>query len=173
MCRSPSSIRNDHNRLERHHGNWTDHARELDNNKLEGLSGAISRRKRQDQDDWVIDLLELAYVNENGLEAEDQSSLNLVDIIGTALDEDFQIYGDSDEAYRIEGGSSTLIKALVDALKDKIEMKLGYALTELDYQGGQIVMGFDAPGGVQTQNFDAVILALPFTSCGRSRVWTV
>ena len=25
-------------------------------------------------------------------------------------------------------------------------MKLGYALTELDYQDGQIVMGFDAPG---------------------------
>jgi monoamine oxidase len=52
---------------------------------------------------------------------------------------------------------------LVHALEKKIEMKLGYALTELDYQGGQIVMGFDAPGGVQTQNFDAVILALPFT----------
>ncbi len=58
------------------------------------------------------------------------------------------------------------------ALKNKIEMKLGYALTELDYQNGQIVMGFDAPGGAQARNFDAVILALPFTSCGRSRVWT-
>ena len=100
-------------------------------------------------DDWVIDLLELAYVNENGLEAEDQSSLNLVHVIGTALYEDFQINGDSDELYRIEGGSSVLIKALVHALKHKIEMKLGYALTELDYQGGQIVMRFDAPGGVQ------------------------
>ena len=56
-----------------------------------------------------------------------------------------------------------LINALVYALKNKTEMKLGYALTELDYQGGQIVMGFDAPGGVHTRNFDAVILALPFT----------
>ena len=159
-------IRKDHNRLKDKHGNWTAHARELDNNTslkayLEQFRGRCIRGKTID--DWVIDLLELAYVNENGLEAEHQSSLNLVDTIGTALDEDFQIYGDSDELYRIEGGSSTLIKALVDALKDKTEMKLGYALTELDYQGGQIVMGFDAPGGVQTQNFDAVILALPFT----------
>jgi monoamine oxidase len=115
-------------------------------------------------EDWAIDLLELAYVNENGLEAEDQSSLHLVNVIGTNLNDDFQLLGDSDECCRIEGGSSKLIEALVDALiKHKIEMKLGYALTELDYQGGQIVMGFDAPGGVQTQNFDAVILALPFT----------
>ena len=44
-----------------------------------------------------------------------------MDFIGTALDKPFQIYGDSDEAYRIKGGSSTLIKALVDALEHKIE----------------------------------------------------
>jgi monoamine oxidase len=159
-------IRKDHNRLQDKYNNWTAYARDLDNNTslkkyLEQFRGKTIRGKTID--DWVIDVLELAYVNENGLEAEDQSSLNLVHIIGTALDDDLKIHGDSDELYRIEGGSSVLIKALVHALEKKIEMRLGYALTELDYQGGQIVMRFDAPGGVQTQNFDAVILALPFT----------
>jgi len=147
-------------------GQWTAHARKLDNislkKYLDQFRGKVIGGKNID--DWVIDLLELAYVNENGLEAEDQSSLNLVHVIHTALDEDFAINGDSDEAYRIKGGSSMLINALVCALeKNKTEMKLGYALAELDYQGGQIVMGFDAPGGVQKRNFDAVILALPFT----------
>jgi hypothetical protein len=42
-------------------------------------------------------------------------------------------------------------------------MKQGFALTELDHEGGQIVMSFDAPGGAQTVGYDAVILALPFT----------
>ena len=42
-------------------------------------------------------------------------------------------------------------------------MKQGWALTSLDYKDKKIVMGFDAPGGPQTQSFDAVILALPFT----------
>jgi hypothetical protein len=42
-------------------------------------------------------------------------------------------------------------------------MKQGLALTELDHEGGQIVMSFDAPGGAQTVGCDAVILALPFT----------
>ena len=146
-------------------GQWTKKAHDLDNTSLKDYLEQFRGKKIGGEtiDDWVIDLLELAYVNENGLEAEDQSSLNLVKVIGTKLNESFQIFGDSDEAYRIEGGSSALIKTLVDALKCNTEMKLGYALTELDYQGGQIVMGFDAPGGVQTQNFDAVILALPFT----------
>jgi monoamine oxidase len=42
-------------------------------------------------------------------------------------------------------------------------MKQGFALTALDYKNNQIVMTFDAPGGAQTVNYDAVILALPFT----------
>ena len=114
----------------------------------------------------MIDLLEMAYVTENGLEAEDQSSLNLVKVIGTKLTEDFSIFGDSDEAYRIEGGSSTLIdKGLVPALKDKIEMNLGWALT-----GDRRPEWANRPElrrarrrEVQQRNFDAVILALPFT----------
>jgi monoamine oxidase len=140
-------------------GHWTDHARKLDDKSLK----VYLEEFRGKTEDWVIDLLDVAYVGECGLETEHLSSLNLVNVIGTALNEDFQIFGTSDEAYRIKGGSSKLIEALMDALKDKIEMKLGYALTELDYQGGQIVMGFDGPGGAQTQNFDAMILALPFT----------
>ena len=43
-------------------------------------------------------------------------------------------------------------------------MKKNFALTALDYKNGQIVAGFDAPGGVaSSQTFDAMILALPFT----------
>ena len=148
-------------------GHWTNHACDLDNTSLkdylERFRGKTIRGKTK-IDDWVIDLLELAYVNENGLEAEDQSSLNLVNVIGTKLTEDFQIFGDSDEAYRIEGGSSTLTDALADALKDKIEMNRGYALTGIEDQNGQIALSFDAPGGAKQQRtFDAVILALPFT----------
>jgi hypothetical protein len=69
-------IRKDHNRL-KEHKHWTAHARDLDNislkKYLEQFRGKCIRGKTID--DWVIDLLELAYVNENGVEAEDQSSL--------------------------------------------------------------------------------------------------
>ena len=55
------------------------------------------------------------------------------------------MFGESDEKYRIKGGSSALIKALVDALQARIDMKQGWALTSLDYKDKKIVMGFDAP----------------------------
>lgn len=138
---------------------WTDDARKLDQMSLK----AYLELFRGKTDDWAIDLLDVGYNIEYGLLTEDQSSLNMVDMIGTELGEDFEMFGESDEKFRIKGGSSALIKALVGALENKIDMKQGFALTSIDNKDGKIVLGFDAPGGPQTQSFDTVILALPFT----------
>jgi monoamine oxidase len=155
-------IRRDQQRLRDKRGNWTAHARKLDGISLKDY---LESFRHKIKDDWIIDLLDVANVGEQGLETEDLSSLHLVDGIGTDLNKDFQIFGDSDEAWRIAGGSSTLIdKGLVPALKDKIEMNRGWALTGIEDQNGQIALSFDTPGGAKQQRtFDAVILALPFT----------
>ena len=152
-------IAEDADKLTDKNDNWTAHARKLDNVSMK----AYLEQFRGKTDDWAIDLLDVAYNIEFGLLTEDQSSLAMVDIIATDMSKPYQMFGESDEKYRIKGGSSALINALVDKLKDKIEMKQGWALSALDYKGGQIVLGFDAPGGPQTQSFDAVILTLPFT----------
>jgi monoamine oxidase len=142
------------------HDNWTAYARKLDQMSLK----TYLEQFRGKTEDWVIDLLDVAYNTCEGLLAEEQSCLMMVDLITADMGEPFQIFGESDEAWRIKGGSSALIKALLAALENKIEMKRGYALAELDTKGGQIVTGFDAPGGVaSSESFDAVILALPFT----------
>src|SRR5262245_14934348 len=67
--------------------NWTKFARKLDRMSLK----AYLTQFRGKADDWAIDLLDLAYVNEYGLETRDQSCLNLVDIIGVNLSEPFKI----------------------------------------------------------------------------------
>ena len=152
-------IAKDADKLTDKHDNWTAYARKLDQTTLKDYLEQF----RGKAEDWVIDLLDVAYNIEYGLETKDQSSLNLVDFITTDMSKPFSMFGDSDEIYRIKGGSSALITALVNALQSKIDMKQGFALTSLDYQDKKIVMGFDAPGGAQTQSFDAVILALPFT----------
>jgi monoamine oxidase len=139
--------------------NWTDHARKLDDTSL----NAYLEQFRGKTEDWAIDLLDVAYNIEFALLTEDQSSLAMVDFIGTDLSKPFQIFGESDEVFRIKGGSSALIDALVAALEKRIEMKRGYALTALEDKDGKIVAGFDAPGGASSESFDAVILALPFT----------
>ncbi len=140
--------------------NWTEFAHELDKVNLKDYLEQF----RGKTDDWVIDLLNVAYNIEFGLETKDQSSLLMVDFIGTDLDKPFEIFGESDEAWRIKGGSSALINALVASLKDKAEMQLGHALTEIATKDEQIVINLAAPGGgMRTEGYDAVVLALPFT----------
>ena len=95
--------------------NWTAHARKLDNMSLK----AYLEQFRGKTDDWTIDLLDVAYNIEYGLLTEDQSSLALVDFITTDMSKPFSMFGASDEIYRIKGGSSALITALVNALAEQ------------------------------------------------------
>jgi len=140
--------------------NWTDYAHQLDQVSL----ADYLKQFRGKAEDWAIDLIDVAYIIEFGLELDVLSCLHMVDYIATDMSKPFEMFGESDELYRIKGGSSALIKALVDALESKIDMKQGHALTSLDTKDGQIVVGLSAPGGVATsENYDAVILALPFT----------
>jgi monoamine oxidase len=139
--------------------NWTKHARKLDKMSLK----AYHEQFRGKTDDWAIDLLDVAYNIEFGLLTEDLSSLAMVDFISSDLSVPFQMFGESDEIYRIKGGSSALIKALTAALESKADMRPGHALTALDRKAGKIVLTFAGPDGEKSESFDAVILALPFT----------
>ena len=139
--------------------NWTKYARKLDRMSLK----AYLEQFRGKAEDWAIDLLDVAYNIEFSLLTEDQSSLNMVDFITSDLSVPFQIFGESDEIYRIKGGSSALIKALTTALADKADMRPGHALKAVDRKGGKIVLTIAAPDGEKSESFDAVVLALPFT----------
>ena len=111
--------------------NWTAHATKLDEMSLK----AYLEQFRGKTDDWAIDLLDVAYNIEFGLETEDQSSLNMVDFIGSDLSKPFQMFGESDEVYRIKGGSSALIKALLAALENKVDMQAWAAAFGARHQG--------------------------------------
>jgi monoamine oxidase len=139
--------------------NWTKHARKLDRMSLK----AYLEQFRGKAENWAIDVLDIAYLGEFGLETDDLSCLHMVDFIGTDLDKPFAIFGVSDEVFRVKGGSSALINALTAALANKADMRLGYALTALDRKAGKIVLTFAAPDGEKSESFDAAILTMPFT----------
>jgi monoamine oxidase len=63
-------------------------------------------------DAWLADLISNAYVGEYGLDAGQQSALNMLVLIEPATDKGFKIFGESDEAKRIQGGSETLPRRL-------------------------------------------------------------
>jgi monoamine oxidase len=146
-------------------GEWTARAHELDalplSKYLAGLAPATDR--------WVIDLLTLAWESEFGIPASQQSSLNLVDMIGTAPERVFSMFGKHDGALRIAGGSSTLPEALAarlsaSPLSDKAIIHLRHQLTSIARADDGLQLTFRPETGAPVKRtFERVILALPFT----------
>jgi monoamine oxidase len=107
-------------------------------------------------------ILEVAYVGEFGLEADDQSVFNLLRLIDFKTPEAFRLFGESDERFRIRTGSDTLTTRLAEAVAGQIrtDMRL-VAITQradatyrLTFEHGTARVERDA---------EHVILALPFS----------
>ena len=107
-------------------------------------------------------ILEVAYVGEFGLEADDQSVFNLFRLIDFQTPEAFRLFGESDERFHIRTGSDTLTTRLAEAVAGQIrtDMRL-VAITQrtdatyrLTFERGTARVERDA---------EHVILAIPFS----------
>ncbi len=144
--------------------NWTPRALELDALPLSTYLDSL----RPTAPAWVIDFLAVAYQGEYGLPTSRQSSLNLVDYIGTDVSSPFAVFGDSDEAMRIAGGSSTLPDTLLarleePALAQRASIHYRHALTAIRRDAMGFRLDFATPAGVRAVRSSRVVFALPFT----------
>ncbi len=120
---------------------------------------------------WVHNLIRVAYVGEYGLDADEQSAINLVSFIGTELSKGFKLFGESDEQFRIRGGSSLLIKSLEKNLRGHYTTNLFLTSIARGLDGHfQLLfqkMGADGkfdPSAQATEvRANTCILTLPFT----------
>ncbi len=112
-------------------------------------------------------LLAQAYVNEYGRELDEQSSLNLVYMLGEQLDSyagdhEMNVLGYSDQRYFIDGGNQRLPEAIAASLPAG-SLKLGYRLLAIRKTGAAYELRFDSPAGPVRERFDRVVITLPFT----------
>lgn len=111
---------------------------------------------------WLKELMLVAYVTEYGANADAQSSLNFVTYIGTDLSKGFEIFGDSDQRYKVRGGNQLVPDALAARLQRQIT--LDHALVAVTSRGRGVVLSFAKPGGGHVDvSADYAILTLPFT----------
>jgi monoamine oxidase len=109
-------------------------------------------------------LLDVAYNIEYGRETKEQSSLNLVYLLGfQPTSNGFSIFGTSDERYHIIGGNQQLPRAIANSLPDGA-VKLKWKMTAIAANADKtITLTFSTPDGKQQQTFDRVIVAIPFS----------
>lgn len=111
---------------------------------------------------WLRDLITVAYVTEYGLDADQQSALNLVGLISTDMsNNEFDLYGSSDERYKVRGGNQSVPNALAARLEEQINY--GHVLEAISETANGHRLTFQANGAVRDIQADAVIIAIPFS----------
>ncbi|MFM9052571.1 MAG: flavin monoamine oxidase family protein [Bacteroidota bacterium] len=104
--------------------------------------------------------LEQAYLTEYGREIDDQTAINFLFLFTiNPGNSQYDIFGLSDERYKVQGGNQQIPDALASALQGRIKLRHKLNRISLDI-AGKYVLDFQA--GV-TVTADVCVLTLPFT----------
>ncbi len=107
----------------------------------------------------IKELLKVAYETEYGLNPDLQSAINLLFLISTDTKKGrFDIFGISDERYKIQGGNSQITDRLANRYTNHIET--GRVLKAIRPVGSRYELVFESSQSVLA---DFVLLTLPFT----------
>jgi monoamine oxidase len=105
-------------------------------------------------------LLDVAYNIEYGGECSQQSSLNMLYLLGYSGQGNLRIFGPSNEKYHVVGGNDQITSGLASNLSGQVN--LGYELTAVKKNGdGSWTLSF---AGKKPTTVDRVVLAIPFTT---------
>ena len=108
---------------------------------------------------WLYDLIDVAYTSEMGIGIENQSALNLITFINPDVSQGkLEIFGESDERYKVHGGNQLIIKNLERRLKDQIFNNC--TLENISDDGQGYKLNFN---GGREVTADIVVLTIPFT----------
>src|SRR6266852_3583661 len=109
-------------------------------------------------------LLDVAYNIEYGNVTAEQSSLNLVYLLGfQPIPGNFRIFGASDERYHLQGGNERLPQAIAAALAPST-VQLNTALTAIVRNSDSSwTLSFNGPRGKFTRVVDRVVMSIPFS----------
>lgn len=110
---------------------------------------------------WVKMMFEAAFIGENGLDAGNQSALNMIQVVDTTKNV-FKPFGLSDERFKIIGGNDQVPKKLAEMLEDQIKME-HKLLAIKEMSNGSIRLTFSNQGKTVEETFDTAIITLPFS----------
>jgi monoamine oxidase len=144
--------------------NFTQRGFELDHLSIvdwieESIPGGIESRLGQ--------LLDVAYNIEYGAESDEQSSLNLLYLLGYSGQGQFRVFGPSNEKYHVRGGNDQITDRLAAPLAGQITTGSELVAVRQTAAGGY-VLTFRNSSGTTPVAADKVVLALPFSIVRRS-----
>lgn len=114
---------------------------------------------------WLREMLEVAFVTEFGLDADQQSALNLVTTLGTR---DHSTFAGHERRYVIKGGNDQITQALAQRLESQLRLRHRFEMIKPQGDGYRVLFR-DVNGAAKEVRADVVIFALPFSLLREAR----
>ncbi len=112
---------------------------------------------------WLKDLLTVAYVTEYGKDAGDQSCINMLFLLSVNTSNGFHIFGSSNERYKVAGGTQSITNQLAKKLHPHVHYSHNLVSISSN-SNSRYKLTFSYGTGVSKEVMaDIVILAIPFT----------
>ena len=157
-------IKKHQNRLRDDMGNMSAAAVELDHQSMDDfLKGCEAEAGSAP---WVGKMLRQAYTGELGRDTHQLSALAFLELVGTDVDtRGLELFGDSDEAYRVEGGTESIITALQGKLQEMgVHIRNDTRVQRFDNAPEGISITSVHNDQVESQTFDHVASAMPLNA---------
>ncbi len=152
-------IRQYQNMIRDPQGNYTDAAKQFDNMSMEDFLKACEADAKTAP--WVGKMIRQAYTGELGRDTHQLSALAFMETIGADVNKGLELFGDSDEAFRVSGGTDSIITAL----KGKLEQMGVKIQTNSPVQSiSNTSNGMSIRVGDNEHQFDHVISAMPLSA---------
>ena len=107
---------------------------------------------------WLYDLMRISYASEMGLDADVQNCLAFLGLLDTNASNGFDIYGESDERYKVIGGNQRVVDELAKGLAGQIETE--FQLESYKEKGFEYSLNFSNGKEIMAEY---VIMTLPFS----------
>ena len=107
---------------------------------------------------WLYELIRISFTSEMGLESDVQNCLAFISLLDSNYENGFDIYGESDERYKVIGGNQKIVDALAKTLEAQIERE--YQLEALTEKGMEYKLNFQNGKEIYA---DFVIMTIPFS----------
>lgn len=134
-------------------GYRTPEFRELDHMTLEEYM------EKSGASPFLRELFRVAFTCEYGRDLGEQSALNMIYLLPPRVNEgEFEVWGESDERYVLEGGNNRLSEKLAGLLGEQLEMEQMLEAIRADGEG--YILSF--AGGKEVKA-DVVIMTIPFS----------
>ncbi|RYE24294.1 MAG: FAD-dependent oxidoreductase, partial [Sphingobacteriaceae bacterium] len=106
--------------------------------------------------------IETAYLTEYGLDTDQQSAINFLYLFNPDTTDGFEIFGSSDERYKIKGGNGSLTTKLYEQVQNQVHLENVLVKIKQTVAGYTLYFS-DGTDYLVTVNADIIVCTVPFS----------